>query len=45
MKKMTMEFCGIKPVKTTTIGSLRLSKDDYRDKWLKKIEKLGYKQK
>jgi NAD(P)H dehydrogenase (quinone) len=41
MKKMTLEFCGIKPVKTTTIGPLRLSKESYRKDWLVKIEKLG----
>lgn len=41
MKKMTLEFCGIKPVKVTTIGPLRLSKDEFRHSWLKKIEKLG----
>lgn len=41
MKKMTLEFCGIKPVRITTIGPVRLSKDLFRKKWLNKIEKLG----
>jgi NAD(P)H dehydrogenase (quinone) len=41
MKKLTLEFCGIKPVRTTSIGPIRLSKDKYRQKWLTKIEKLG----
>jgi NAD(P)H dehydrogenase (quinone) len=41
MKKLTLEFCGISPVKTTTIGPIRLSKEAYRQKWLTKIEKLG----
>lgn len=41
MKKATLEFCGIKPVKVTSIGPIRLSKDNYRQKWLTKIEKLG----
>ncbi len=45
MKHMTLEFCGIKPVRTTTIGPLRLSSDEYRKKWLKKIEKSGFNQK
>lgn len=45
MKRMTLEFCGIKPVRTTTIGPLRLSKDNYRENWLKKVEKLGLNQK
>lgn len=43
MKKLTLEFSGIKPVKVTTIGPIRLSKDSYRANWLKKVEKLGLK--
>jgi putative NADPH-quinone reductase len=43
MKKLTLEFCGIKPVKVTTIGPIRLSKDEFRQSWLKKIEELGLK--
>jgi NAD(P)H dehydrogenase (quinone) len=43
MKKMTLEFCGITPVKTTNIGPLRLSKDSFRQNWLDKIEALGRK--
>lgn len=45
MKKLTLEFCGIKPVKTTTIGPIRMSKDTYRRNWIKKIGLLGEKQK
>jgi len=41
MKKLTLEFVGIKPVKITTIGPIRLSKKEFREKWLRKIEKLG----
>ncbi|CAG5007344.1 hypothetical protein DYBT9275_04025 [Dyadobacter sp. CECT 9275] len=41
MKKMTLEFCGIKPVRTTTIGPLRLSTESFRTSWLHKVEKLG----
>lgn len=44
MKKMTLNFCGIKPVKATTIGPLRFSKDSFREGWLKKVEKLGNQQ-
>ncbi len=43
MKKLTMNFVGIKKVRTTIIGPLRLSKEEFRNKWLRKIEKLGYK--
>lgn len=45
MKRMTLNFVGIKPVRTTTIGPIRLSKDSYRNAWLKKLEKLGFEQK
>lgn len=45
MKQMTLEFCGVKPVRTTTIGPIRLSTDAYREKWLKKVENLGFNQK
>lgn len=41
MKKLTMNFIGVKSVKITSIGPIRLSKNEFRDKWLKKVEKLG----
>lgn len=41
IKKLTLNFIGIKKVNFTTIGSLRLSKDTYRANWLQKVEKLG----
>jgi NAD(P)H dehydrogenase (quinone) len=44
IKKMTFEFVGIKPVKITSVGSLRLSKDSYRTNWLTKIAKLAQKE-
>ena len=45
IKKLTCDFVGIKPVRFTTIGSLRLSKISYRKKWLDKVEQLGLKNK
>ena len=45
MKKLTLQFCGINPVKTTTIGPIRLSSETFRQKWLTKIEALGQQQK
>ncbi len=42
LKKVTLEFCGIKPVRTIAIGPIRLSKEKYRRKWIEKIEQLGY---
>ncbi len=41
MKKLTMNFIGVKKVRITTIGPMRLSKEAFRVKWLKKVEKLG----
>ena len=41
IKKLTLNFVGIKKVKFTTIGSLRLSKLSYRENKLCEIEKLG----
>lgn len=43
MKKLTMQFVGVKKVKTSTIGPIRLSKDSFREKWLNKINKIGAK--
>ena len=43
IKKLTLNFVGIKKVKLTTIGPLRLSKESYRKKWLEKVEKMGIK--
>ncbi|TYA84390.1 NAD(P)H-dependent oxidoreductase [Seonamhaeicola marinus] len=45
MKKLTMQFIGVKKVRITPIGSVRLSKEAYRLKWLKKVEQLGKKNK
>jgi NAD(P)H dehydrogenase (quinone) len=41
--KLTLEFCGIKPVKVSNIGPLKLSKEAYRKKWLDKVEAMGRK--
>ena len=41
LKKSILEFCGIKPVKVTYVGPIKKSSDDFRKKWLSKIEKFG----
>lgn len=41
MKKLTMKFIGVKSVKITAIGPIRLSKDAFREKWLQRVERLG----
>lgn len=42
MKKLTLQFCGFNTVKITDIGPIRLSKESFRQRWLQKVENLGY---
>lgn len=37
-------FCGIKPVRVTTLGPIKSSNNKKRQGWINKIEKLGQKQ-
>jgi NAD(P)H dehydrogenase (quinone) len=41
MKKTTLEFCGIKPVKVMTCGPMVASIPEHRKSWLEKARKLG----
>lgn len=41
LKKNTLEFCGVKPVKINYIGPVRSSTPAFREKWLQKITNLG----
>lgn len=41
MKKATLEFCGIKPVRITSFGSVKRSNDRRRAGWLDKVRQLG----
>lgn len=41
VKIQTLNFCGISPVRITNIGPVRLSTEQFREKWLKKVETLG----
>ncbi|MGE8556467.1 MAG: NAD(P)H-dependent oxidoreductase [Chryseobacterium jejuense] len=43
LKKSTLEFCGIKPVKVTYLGIIRTSNEEQRKKWLEKVKSLGQK--
>lgn len=43
LKKSTLTFCGIKPVKVTYVGIIKNSSDEQRAKWLLKIKALGNK--
>lgn len=41
MRKGILNFCGIHPVKITTIGPIKTSSERMRNNWLKKINSLG----
>jgi len=41
LKKGTLEFCGVKPVRVTYLGPVKDSKEVTRQKWLQKVEMLG----
>ncbi len=41
LKRTTLEFCGVKPVKVTYLGPIKNSLISDRKKWLEKVEKLG----
>jgi len=41
LKKSTLEFCGVKPVKVSYVGPVKNSKEEVRKQWLEKIEKSG----
>ncbi len=45
MKKLTLHYIGVKKVRITTIGPIRLSTDEFRVKWLEKIRKMGLRNK
>ncbi len=44
MKKMVLNFTGIKPVRITHIAPVRHSSASWRSKWLTKVERLGQRQ-
>ncbi|AZA51561.1 NAD(P)H-dependent oxidoreductase [Chryseobacterium sp. G0201] len=45
LRKSTLEFCGIQPVKITYVGVIKTSDEKQRQKWLEKIKLLGAKRK
>ncbi len=44
LRKSTLEFCGIKPVRVTYIGIVKTADNALRAGWLEKVSALGYKQ-
>lgn len=45
LKKSTLEFCGVKPVKVSYIGIIKTSDDFQKEKWLQKVYDFGLKNK
>ncbi|MDV2445894.1 NADPH:quinone reductase [Elizabethkingia anophelis] len=43
LRKSTLQFCGISPVKVTYIGIIRNSPEASRKKWLQQVKELGLK--
>ena len=41
VKQLTLNFSGIKPVRTTVFSPVRLSQNNQREKWLKRAHHLG----
>jgi putative NADPH-quinone reductase len=41
MKKGILQFCGVNPVKITSISQVKRSKPEQRNKWIEKVEELG----
>lgn len=44
LKKSTLQFCGISPVKITYLGIIKTANANQREKWLQKINRLGKRQ-
>lgn len=44
MRKAILHFCGIKPVRISSLGSMRSSSSKQRERWLKNMYKFGLKQ-
>ena len=43
LKKSILEYCGVRPVKVTYLGTIRTADAFLRKKWLENVEKLGEK--
>ncbi|MEN5084940.1 NAD(P)H-dependent oxidoreductase [Sphingobacterium faecium] len=41
LKKSTLQFCGVSPVKVTYIGIVKTSDEKLRKTWIEKVAKLG----
>lgn len=45
LKKTTLEFCGVKPVKVSYLGIIKTADEVQRKKWLEKVYHFGLKNK
>ena len=45
LKKSTLQFCGINPVKVSYFGVIKNSKETTRQQWIAKVEEMGKQQK
>lgn len=43
LKKSTLQFCGVQPVKVSFIGVVRTADDEKRAAWLEKGKQLGFR--
>jgi NAD(P)H dehydrogenase (quinone) len=43
MRKAILEFCGIQPVRISSLGPMRSSSDKQRNKWISQMRHLGKK--
>ncbi len=43
MKRATLKFCGVKPVRVSSFGSVKKSKPEQRQHWLEKVRSYGEK--
>ena len=41
IKKTILEFCGVKPVKITSLGPVRFASSAQRDKWLQQVKQYA----
>ncbi|MFN3557379.1 MAG: NAD(P)H-dependent oxidoreductase [Bacteroidales bacterium] len=45
LKKQTLQFCGVNPVKVSFFGVVKGSADAARSRWIRKVEELGRRHK
>jgi len=41
LKKSTLQFCGVTPVKVSYIGIVKTADENLRKKWIEKVKRWG----